>query len=70
MVKNFANFVASSWNYIIDGGKVEGILMLENEKENERLKKALINAYKALERKYLENLEEIDKISSKLGSLN
>ena len=46
------------------------ILMLENDNENERLKKALIHAYKALERKYLENLEEIEKISSKLGSLN
>ena len=46
------------------------ILISENEKENEQLKKALINAYKALERKYLENLEEIEKISSKLGSLN
>ena len=44
--------------------------MLENENENERLKKALINAYKALERKYHENLEEIKRISSKLGILN
>ena len=42
------------------------ILMLENEKENERLKKALIHAYKALERKYLENLEEIEKINLKM----
>ena len=42
------------------------ILIPENENENERLKKALINAYKALERKYLENLEEIEKINSKL----
>ena len=46
------------------------ILMLENDNESERLKKALINAYKALERKYLENLEEIEKISSKLGNLS
>ena len=44
------------------------ILMLEKEKENERLKKALINAYKALERKYLENLKEIEKLNSNLGS--
>ena len=37
--------------------------MLENNNESERLKKALINAYKVLERKYLENLEEIEKIN-------
>ena len=46
------------------------ILIIKNEEENDQLKKALIHAYKALERKYLENLEEIEKISSKLGSLN
>ncbi len=46
------------------------ILMLENENENEQLKKALIHAYKALERKYLENLEEIERINSNLGSSN
>ncbi len=42
------------------------ILMLENDNESERLKKALINAYKALERRYLENLEEIEKINFEL----
>ena len=46
------------------------ILMLENDNESERLKKALIRAYKVLERKYLENLEEIEKINLKLNGLN
>ena len=41
--------------------------MLENDNESERLKKALINAYKAIDRKYLEILEEIEKINSELG---
>ena len=39
------------------------ILMIENENESEKLKKVLIQAYKVLERKYLENLEEIEKIN-------
>lgn len=45
------------------------ILIYENEEENERLKKALIHAYKALERRYIENLKEIEKINSKLLSM-
>ena len=44
--------------------------MLENYNESERLKKALINAYKSLERKYLENLEEIKKINLNMKNSN
>ena len=46
------------------------ILMFENDNESKQLKKALINAYKVLEKKYLEKLEEIERINSNLGSLN
>jgi len=57
-------------NYLNFWMNYEGkILIHENEEENERLKKALIHAYKALERRYIENLKEIEKINSKLLSM-
>jgi len=37
------------------------IFIFENDDEIEQLQKALLHAYKALERRSLENLEEIKK---------
>jgi len=44
------------------------ILILENEEENERLKKALFYAHKELESRYIENLKEIKNINLDLGN--